>query len=69
MNNKIKEIVQALNEQGITTSEIIKESGVGRTQFYAVLNGESIPKLTTAMAICKALKSNLEDVFPEENLE
>ncbi len=65
MNNKIKEIVQALNQKGITTTEIIIESGVGRTQFYSVLNGESVPKLTTAIAICKALKSNIRDVFPE----
>ncbi|MDP4146345.1 MAG: helix-turn-helix domain-containing protein [Bacillota bacterium] len=65
MDNKIKEIIKKLNKEGITTTEIINNSGVGRTQFYAVLNGESIPKLTTAIAICKALKADIKDVFPE----
>lgn len=69
MNNNIKEILAGLNEQGVTTTQIISESGIGRTQFYSVLNGESIPKLTTAIAICKALKADIKDVFPDEELD
>lgn len=71
MNNKIKDLVLKLNEQGITTTEIINNSGIGRTQFYAVLNGDSIPKLTTAIAICKALGADIKEVFPviEEGID
>lgn len=65
LNNNIKELVQDLRAKGITTSEIIKNSGIGRTQFYAILNGESIPRLDTADKICKVLNANIEDVFPE----
>lgn len=68
MDNKIKEILESLNNQGITTTEIISNSGIGRTQFYSVLNGESIPKLSTAIAICKALKTDIKEVFPEVNI-
>ncbi|MFL0197351.1 helix-turn-helix transcriptional regulator [Clostridium sp. WILCCON 0269] len=65
MNNNIKELVKSLKSKGISTSEIIKESGLSRTQFYAILNEDCIPKLDTANKICKVLKANIEDVFPE----
>lgn len=65
MNNKIKDIILNLNSEGISTTEIIKNSGIGRTQFYSILNGESIPKLTTAIAICKAIKADIREVFPD----
>lgn len=65
MNNNIKELVQNLKATGITTSEIIEKSGVGRTQFYAILNGECVPRLDTANKICRVLKADINDVFPE----
>ncbi|MEY8001174.1 helix-turn-helix transcriptional regulator [Clostridium sp. Mt-5] len=65
MNNNIKELVQDLKSRGITTSQIIKNSGVGRTQFYAILNGECIPRLDTAIKICKTLNADIKEVFPE----
>lgn len=63
MDNRIKEIIEQLNKQGITTEEIIKNSGVSKTQFYSTLNGNSVPKLTTAIGICKALKTDIKEVF------
>ena len=65
MNNNIKELVKNLKTTGITTSEIIEKSGVGRTQFYAILNGECVPRLDTANKICRVLKADINDVFPE----
>ena len=65
LDNRIREIIKTLNKKGITVSEIITNSGVSRTQFYAILNEGSVPKLTTANAICKALKTDIKDVFPE----
>jgi DNA-binding XRE family transcriptional regulator len=69
MQNKLKELVEAANKKNITTTEIIQKSGVGRTQFYSILNGDSIPKLTTAFAIAKALDVDLKEVFPEVDEE
>lgn len=65
MKNNIKSIIEDLRSRGIVASEIIKKSGVARSQFYEILNGKSIPKLDTAMRICKALDANIGDVFPE----
>ena len=65
MDNKIKDIIANLNKEGISTTEIIQNSGVGRTQFYSILNGESVPRLTTAISICKAIKTDIREVFPD----
>lgn len=65
MKNNMKKFIEQLNEKGISTSSIIAESGVGRTQFYATLKGDSIPKLTTANKIAKALKVDITELFPE----
>ena len=65
MKNNMNNYLNILNNQGISTSTIIAESGVGRTQFYAILNGESVPKLTTANKIAKALKVDITELFPE----
>ena len=65
MKNNMNNYLNILNNQGISTSSIITESGVGRTQFYAILNGESVPKLTTANKIAKALKVDITELFPE----
>jgi len=58
-------LVQNLKASGITTSEIIERSGLSRTQFYAILNGECVPKLDNANRICKVLGASIEDVFPD----
>ena len=65
MENKLKELLEAANKKSITTTEVIQKSGVGRTQFYSILNGESVPKLTTAYAIAKALEVDIKEIFPE----
>lgn len=66
MNNIIKEKLNLQNKLGISTSSIIKNSGVSRTQFYAIIKGECIPKLDTATRIANALNSTVEELFYEE---
>lgn len=65
MNNNIAKYVETLRSKGITTTEIIEKSGVGRTTFYDVMRGKQIPKIDTAIAISQALEVDIQDVFPQ----
>lgn len=69
MNNLIKDMLEKQNELGNSTSSIIKASGVSRTQFYAIIKGECVPKLDTAIKIAAALNTNVEALFPNEKEE
>lgn len=69
MNNLIKDMLEKQNELGNSTSSIIESSGVSRTQFYAIIKGECVPKLDTAIKIAAALNTNVETLFPNEKEE
>lgn len=62
MTNNIKKIIK---EKGFKITYIISKSGVSRSAFYEIMNGNSIPTLLNARAISKVLKEPLESVFPE----
>ena len=65
MENNIAKYVEILKEKGVTVTEIIKKSGIGRTSFYDIMKGKQIPKIDTAIAICQALEADVKDVFPQ----
>ena len=65
MSNNIAKYVEKLKDKGVTTTEIIEKSGVGRTTFYDVMRGKQIPKIDTAIAISQALQVDVKDVFPQ----
>lgn len=65
MKNNMTKYVEKLKEKGITTTEIIETSGVGRTTFYDIMRGKQIPKIDTAIAISQALEAGVQDVFPQ----
>lgn len=65
MSNNIAKYVEKLKNKGTTTTEIIEESGVGRTTFYDIMRGKQIPKIDTAIAISQALRADVKDVFPQ----
>lgn len=65
MNNNIAKYVERLKSKGITTTEIIEKSGVGRTTFYDIMRGKQIPKIDTAVLIATALEADVKDVFPQ----
>jgi DNA-binding XRE family transcriptional regulator len=65
MKNNILMHVRKMKMKGISTTEIIKQSKIGRTSFYEIMNGRQIPKIDTAIKISVALEANVEDVFPE----
>lgn len=65
MKNKISIYADKLVKEGITITEIIKKSNVGRTSFYDIMNGKQVPKLDTANKIAKALSADIKELFPE----
>lgn len=65
MSNNMTKYVERLKSKGITTTEIIEKSGVGRTTFYDIMRGKQIPKIDTAMQIAVALEADVKDVFPQ----
>lgn len=69
MNNRMKELISNLNSQGVNTSALIKDSGVSRSQFYAILKGDYSPTASTMINISKALNSSVPDVFFSEEKE
>ncbi len=57
--------VETLKQRGVTVTEIIEKSGIGRTSFYEIMRGKQIPKIDTAMQIAVALEADVKDVFPQ----
>ncbi|WP_373845012.1 hypothetical protein [Clostridium sp.] len=62
MENNIRKFLKKNPTQ--TISEVIKNSGIGRTSFYEIMNGSQVPKITTAKKISKAIGLPVTDVFP-----
>lgn len=65
MENNISKFLEKAKEEGKTITEIIKDSGIGRTSFYEIMAGKQIPKLDTAIGISKSLGASVEEVFPQ----
>ena len=65
MKNNMAEYVETLKQRGVTVTEIIEKSGIGRTSFYEIMRGKQIPKIDTAMQIAVALEADVKDVFPQ----
>lgn len=65
MSNKIREIA---NEKGIKFSHIIGKTGLAKSSFYKIMEGDSIPSLENARAIAKAMDVTLEEIFPDNNI-
>ncbi len=56
--------VKAAKAKGVTVTEIIEKSGIGRTSFYDIMRNKQIPRIDTAVSISKALKADIKDIFP-----
>lgn len=65
MINNIKEILKTKN---IKISYAIEETGLSRSYFYDVMNGNSIPSLLVARKIANAIGVRLEELFPNDDL-
>lgn len=58
-NKKLKKLRE---EKGLSQAELAKMAGVSQTAISDVETGSKMPKLDTAMKICKALNVKLMDV-------
>lgn len=63
MKNNIKEIIE---DKGLKITFLINKIGLSRSAFYEIMNGNSVPSLLNARAICKVLNEDLEKVFPND---
>jgi len=63
MSNKIR---QAIKEKGLTISSVIAKSGLAKSSFYEIMNGNSIPSLENARNISKAIGVPLDELFPDK---
>ncbi len=61
LENNIKSIIDKSSK---TINTVIEDTGIGKTSFYAIMNGVQIPKITTAKKIANALKKPVYEVFP-----
>ena len=61
MKNKIRKYVE---KSGKTVGTIVKEAQISRSTFYAILNGEQVPRIDTAIRIAQALEVDIADAFP-----
>jgi DNA-binding XRE family transcriptional regulator len=61
LENNIKSIIDK-SSKAINT--VIEDTGIGKTSFYAIMNGVQIPRITTAKKIADALKKPVYEVFP-----
>ena len=64
MKNKILNIIK---ENGLKTNFVIKKAGLAKSSFYDIAKGNSIPSLSNAIKISKALNKSLNEVFPDCN--
>ena len=53
------------SELGLSLRALAKKSGVSWTHIAKIESGERTPTVPVAYAICKALKRNISEVFPD----
>ena len=54
-------------KKGVKISEIIRLTGLSKSYVYDVINGKSIPTISVAQKIAKALGVPMAEVFPDDS--
>lgn len=62
--NNIKTLA---GKKGVKISEIIRLTGLSKSYVYDVINGKSVPTISVAQKIAKALGVTMTDVFPDDS--
>lgn len=62
--NNIKTLA---GKKGVKISEIIRLTGLSKSYVYDVINGKSIPTISVAQRIAKALGMPMAEVFPDDS--
>lgn len=63
MQNEIRAIIK---KKGYKIVSVIKNTGLAKSSFYEIMNGNSIPSLENARKISEVLKVPLDELFPED---
>lgn len=63
MNNMINKIIK---EKDLKVKKVIVDSGISKSAFYLIANGESVPSLSNARKISTALGLSVDEVFPND---
>jgi len=61
--NRIRELA---NQKKISTSEIIKKTGLSKSFIYDVIAENSYPTIPVGWKIARSLGSTLDEVFPDK---
>jgi len=64
MHNKIRQVIK---ERGLKISHVIAKTGLAKSSFYEIMNGNSIPSLENARIIANVVKVPLSELFPEKD--
>jgi putative transcriptional regulator len=62
--NNIKTLA---GKKGVKISEIIRLTGLSKSYVYDVINGKSVPTISVAQKIAKALGVTMTEVFPDDS--
>ena len=60
MNNKLKDLIKT-NKTNI--DNIVKETHIGKTTLYQIINGKSIPSVKYALILAKYFNISVEELF------
>jgi len=63
--NKVNYIKNYREKLQLTLSELAKMTGLSESGLYYIESGQKEPKISSVMAISKALKVSVTDLFPD----
>ena len=63
MQNNIRKIIE---KNGLKITFVIEKTGISKSHFYEIMNGQAIPSLKNAIKISEVLKVSLKEIFPNE---
>ncbi|WP_461614331.1 helix-turn-helix transcriptional regulator [Clostridium sp. Marseille-QA1073] len=64
MKNNIRDIIES---KGLKVTFVIEKTGLARSSFYEIMNGNAVPTLINARKIAEVLETGLDEIFPGEN--
>ncbi|MEG0772872.1 helix-turn-helix transcriptional regulator [Clostridium sp.] len=65
MNNNIRQVIK---EKGLKITHVITKTGLSKSSFYEIMNGNSMPSLENARIIANTIEVPLSELFPENDL-
>lgn len=63
MKNNIRNIIE---KNGLKVSYVIEKTGLAKSSFYEIMNGNAVPNLINARKIAEVLMVPLDELFPKQ---